>query len=187
MFKDVENLLVQLRRDNKSIGSIKISLQDILNKLVPEIEEVESLFYGEFCRKYGENSATAGFRQYQAQFQQDFPAADLDEARELLVCIKDLQKNLENPLLFANIFQSLLLVGPVGVGKTHSLVSFTKRRVEKGAWSLVLFGEDFGEQDAWKTIRAKLGFGNNIGREELFECLEAAATHSRVPSLGLLP
>ena len=104
-----------------------------------------------------------------------FPAADLDASRELLASIIDIENLLNSPLIQSYHACSFLLTGPAGAGKTHSIVSFARRRLNKGAHTLVLFGEDFDNADPWDVVRNKLGFGSDVGRDKLLSCLQTSA------------
>ncbi|NML45940.1 ATP-binding protein [Ramlibacter sp. G-1-2-2] len=151
------------------------------NALQPLMEAAEAMHYAEFCAKHGADKDTPGFRQWHASYQLDFPAANLDRSRDAQKAIAELRQALDSPAIQATRAQSLLLVGPAGIGKTHAIVSAAERRFAMGAYSLVLFGDDFDGPTPWEVIRSKLGFGSNVGRGELFECLDAAATAQGYP------
>lgn len=53
--------------------------------------------------------------------------------------------------------------------------------LRKAGFSLVVFGDDFGVVEPWEVIRSKLGFGSNMTRAELFECLNSCAEHTGLP------
>lgn len=61
--------------------------------------------------------------------------------------------------------------GPAGIGKTHSIVSAALRRLDLGGNSLVVFGDDFGRDEPWEVLRSKLGFGADVARSTLLQCL----------------
>lgn len=143
--------------------------------LQPLMEAAEAKHYAEFCAKHGADKDTPGFRQWHASYMVDFPAANLDRSRDAQKAITELVEALDSPAIQATRAQSLLLVGPAGIGKTHAIVSAAERRLALGAYSLVLFGDDFDGPTPWEVIRSKLGFGSNVGRDELFECLDTAA------------
>lgn len=174
----------QLITDLQSATSSK---RDILNKanldstfaLITELKPIcESAVQDQenhFHAKHGKDSDTPSFRQFHAEYMCDFPAGDLDSSRELLASIIKLEACLRSPLIHAFHASSFLLTGPTGSGKTHSIVSFAKRRLDLGAYSIVLFGEDFDNSEPWEAIRSKLGLGADIGREKLLACMQACA------------
>lgn len=143
--------------------------------LLPLMTSAEAKHYADFCAKHGVESDTPGFRQFHASYMVDFPAGNLDRSRDAQRAIDDLVDALNSPAIQASRAQSLLLVGPAGVGKTHAIVSAAERRLAQGGYSLVLFGDDFDGPLPWEVIRSKLGFGANVGRDDLFECLEASS------------
>ncbi len=149
--------------------------------LQPLMEAAEAKHYADFCAKHGADKDTPGFRQWHASYMVSFPAANLDRSRDAQKAITELVDALDSPAIQASRAQSLLLVGPAGIGKTHAIVSAAERRLTKGAYSLVLFGDDFDGPSPWEVIRSKLGFGANVGRDELFECLDAGGTAQGYP------
>lgn len=143
--------------------------------LKPLMAAAEGKHYADFCAKHGADKDTEGFRQFHASYMCDFPAADLDRSRDAQKAIANLVEALDSPAIQASRAQSLLLVGPAGIGKTHAIVSAAERRLLQGGYSLILFGDDFDGPSPWEVVRSKLGLGANVGRDELFECLEACS------------
>lgn len=153
------------------------SLSELHPLLVKAREAQEASFYA----KHGRERDTPGFRQFSAEYLCTFPAGDMDAARELEATSLRLSTVLASPAINAGTAHSLLLVGPAGIGKTHAIVSAALRRLAHGGHSLVVFGEDFGKDEPWEVIRSKLGFGAALGRQALFECLEACAESTGLP------
>lgn len=151
------------------------STLDIIRSLKPLCENAIRQQEKKFFAEHGEGSDTPSFRQFQAEYMCAFPAGNLDASRELLASIIDIEKSLNSPLIQSCHARSFLLTGPAGAGKTHSIVSFAKRRLDKGAHTLVLFGEDFDNAEPWDVVRSKLGFGSDVGRDKLLSCLQASA------------
>ncbi|MFD0706773.1 NACHT domain-containing protein [Photorhabdus akhurstii] len=155
--------------------TILCSTLDNINSLKPLCENAIKLQEKHFFSEHGEGSDTPSFRQFQAEYMCVFPAADLDSSRELLSSMIEIEETLSSPLVQSYHARSFLLTGPAGAGKTHSIVSFAKRRLDRGAHTLVLFGEDFDNAEPWDVVRSKLGFGSDIGRDKLLSCLQASA------------
>jgi len=153
----------------------------LLSELRPLLTEVRDAQEQDFYTKHGKNSDTPGFRQFHAEYMCSFPAGDMDAARKWEASCSRLQEALSSPELGAATTRSLLLVGPAGIGKTHAIVSAALRRVAYGGLSLIVFGDDFGKGEPWEVLRSKLGFGASVGREALFECLQACAEHTGLP------
>ncbi|MDF4968317.1 hypothetical protein P3573_07060 [Vibrio parahaemolyticus] len=155
--------------------TVRCSTIDIIKSLKPYCENAIKQQEKHFFAQHGEGSDTPSFRQFQAEYMCVFPAEHLDASRELLASIIDIENILTSPLVQSYHARSFLLTGPAGAGKTHSIVSFAKRRLDKGAHTLVLFGEDFDSAEPWDVVRSKLGFGSDVGRDKLLACLQASA------------
>ncbi|MEC6832008.1 hypothetical protein VXS06_09565 [Photobacterium toruni] len=169
--------------------TVLCSTLDTIKSLKPYCESAIKQQEQHFFATHGENSDTPSFRQFQAEYMCVFPAEHLDASRELLASILDIEKELYSPLIQSYHAHSFLLAGPAGAGKTHSIVSFAKRRLSKGAHTLVLFGEDFDTAEPWDVVRNKLGFGSDVGRDRLLSCLQASAqanNHSFVIAIDAL-
>lgn len=152
-------------------------LESTLPLLTRAREAQEEAFYS----KYGKEKDTPGFRQFHAEYMNSFPAGEMDAARKWEEQALRLQAVLTSAEISAATTRSLLLVGPAGIGKTHAIVSAGLRRLAHGGYSLVVFGDDFGNTEPWEVIRNKLGFGEDVGRTALLECLQAFGEHSGLP------
>jgi len=161
----------------KTVEEIISNIRDLLEHLISVRQEQEKQFF----EQYGTNSDTPNFRQFQAEYLCVFPAGNMDAAREWEKNFLQLNEALLCQEIGASTTGSLLLIGPAGIGKTHSIVNAAIRRFEKGGFSLVVFGDDFGVIEPWEVIRSKLGFGSNLTRAELFECLNSCAEHTGLP------
>ena len=150
-------------------------LLEAVNELKPYIKKVVMLQEESFISTHGNNSDNPSFRQYHAEWMCDFPAQNMDFSRELRESIYEIDKILNSPLIQSCFAHSFLMTGPAGSGKTHSLVSFAKRRIKLGGYTLVLFGEELDGTDPWSAVRDKLGFGSDVGRDKLLDCLQACA------------
>lgn len=167
--------------DGTAVANVPTGMLAAASALQPLVIAAEEKHYNDFCAKYGADKDIRGFRQWHAEYMCDFPAGNLDRARDAKKALAELKEVLGGPAIQATRAQSLLLVGPAGVGKTHAIVSAAERRLARGAHSVVLFGDDFEGTSPWEVIRSKLGFGGSVGRDELFECLEASGAMSGYP------
>ena len=77
----------------------------------------------------------------------------------------------------------MLLRGVAGIGKTHAIVDHALHRFRKGQVGFVFFGEDFSHQEPWQAITAKLGFGADVNRDELWDMIDTAGEASGRPAL----
>ncbi|WP_157779545.1 ATP-binding protein [Cupriavidus pauculus] len=185
--KEGEALFVQLMKEvREALANGKFEarlgmIESTASELLPLVESAEKLHYKQFCGDHGQENDTPGFRQWQAEYMVSFPAASLDFSRDAAKVVTALLELLRGATVRAGVARSLLLIGPAGVGKTHALVSAAERRLKNGAYSLLVFGDDFRGSEPWEVIRAKLGLSASIGRSELFECLSACANATDYP------
>lgn len=142
---------------------------------------LEQLLRAELLKQYGPSADTAGFRQYHAEYQVDFPMAPLDHLREFLAVLKQVECLAFQPEGQLPASTAMLLRGEAGIGKTHGIVDTALRRSEQGLRSVILFGEDFTAADPWNSIVAKLGFGSAVGRDSMLDALNAAGEASGFP------
>jgi hypothetical protein len=160
--------------DATNMGKMLASVLSLLSKAKKAQEQA-------FYDKYGEKSDTPTFRQFHAEWMCEFPAGEMDAVREWEEQAQAFQTALSSPEISAATARSLLLVGPAGIGKTHSIVSAALRRLDHGGNSLIVFGDDFRGDEPWEVIRSKLGFGTDVTRPTLFECLQACADDTDLP------
>jgi hypothetical protein len=113
-----------------------------------------------------------------AEYMVSFPAAILDDARDLLAALRAVAGYITGPAANLPASSIMLLHGPGGIGKTHAIVDHAISRAKRGLKSLVFFGEDFGHAEPWVTMATKLGFGPGVDRDQLFGMLDAAAEAS---------
>jgi hypothetical protein len=158
-------------------AAVKQGLSDVLPLLAKARDAQEQVFYA----KHGMKCDNPSFRQFHAEYMCDFPAGEMDAARKWEEMALRVQTALSSPEMGAATTHSLLLVGPAGIGKTHSIVSAALRRLARGGYSLIVFGDDFGRGEPWEVLRSKLGFGADIARAALFECLQTCAENTGLP------
>ena len=164
-----------------SVASASTEVKRELSTVLPLLERARAAQEQAFYDKHGRDRDTASFRQFHAEYMCAFPAGKMDAAREWEQALLALQSALASPEMGAATTRSLLLVGPAGIGKTHAIVSAARRRLTRGGYSLVVFGDDFGRGEPWEVIRSKFGFGADVGRAALFECMQACANNTGLP------
>ncbi len=154
--------------DISSVASDSAEVKEALTIVLPLLERARAAQEKAFYDKHGRDKDTPSFRQFHAEYMCAFPAGEMDAAREWEQAAKALQTALSSPEMGAATTRSLLLVGPAGIGKTHSIVSAARRRLARGGYSLIVFGDDFGRGEPWEVIRSKFGFGADVERTTLF-------------------
>jgi hypothetical protein len=152
-----------------------------LEELIPILDEAREAQEDAFILAHGKNKDTPGFRQFEAEYNVSFPAANLDWSRDFVSLCIDLIEVMNSQELGALTADSLLMIGPASIGKTHAILSAAYRRFAKGGMSLVAFGDNFKGAEPWEVLRTKMGFGADVGRESLFESFQALAAHSGLP------
>lgn len=174
------------------VGNLKLLKDDVtsdigevishsINTLLPLLKKVQGEQEALFNEKHGADKDTLTFRHFFAEFMVSFPAGDMDSARSFVDIVGQIQDDLASVECRAGSIHSLLLQGPAGIGKTHAIVSAALRRFELGGMSIIAFGEDFETGEPWEVLRSKVGFGANMGRDELYECFQACADNSGLP------
>lgn len=154
-----------------------------IEAVMPSLETVESHHLEKFRKAHGDNADSITFRQFHAEYMATFPAAELDFVRDVTKTLAGVLNLLAAPMFLANSASTMLMVGPAGIGKTHSLVSMAKRRLANGALTLVLFGDEFDTERPWEIIANRLSIAGPISRDTLYGALQAAAEHSGFPFL----
>ena len=149
-----------------------------LDELIEGLKECEAGFKDQLEAEHGEGADSPSFRQFSAEYQVSFPAANLDRVRETLNSLKDLHSGRLGQSLRAKGNRELLIYGPAGVGKTHAIVDNSIDRSRRQLRSILIYGEDFNDEYPWRTIVAKLGLDADIGRDELLAILDSAAEAS---------
>jgi hypothetical protein len=180
LLQNLSTFLTQVREAERPQQSVAQALQT-LSELQPILLTAKESQEAAFFQQHGPDKDTPSFRQFNAEYMCTFPAGSMDSARELFRLSQSINEILTSPKMSVTGGDSLLLVGPAGVGKTHAIVSAAYRRFAEGGMSLVVFGDDFGGGEPWEIMRSKLGFGGQIGRDALFQCLSASAEHAGLP------
>ena len=149
-----------------------------LDGLIESLKECEAGFKEHLEAEHGEGADSLGFRQFSAEYQVSFPAANLDRARKTLNTLSDLHSGRLGQSLKIMCVRELLVYGPAGVGKTHAIVDNSIDRSRRQLRSILIYGEDFNDENPWRTMVAKLGLDAGIGRDELLAILDSAAEAS---------
>lgn len=146
-----------------------------VDNVIQNLVKVEEIFFNGLIEKHGKNADTPQFRQFQAEYQCDFPTANLDITRDLLKYLYKIAAWINSPEFLLPVSQFMLLRGCAGVGKTHAIVDHALHINQTGQICLVFYGEDFIGDEPWKIIVNKLGLSNNISRNELWGMINSAA------------
>lgn len=126
--------------------------------------------------RFGKGAAgSQSFRQRRADIHADFPAAHLDESREVLRMLLDLQRWLAEPAVRAARERVLVLTGPAGIGKTHGLCDVAEKRRAAGLATILVAGGQFPpNQTIWASLSAALGLDGTWSRDVLLDALDVA-------------
>jgi hypothetical protein len=134
--------------------------------------------------KHGEGMAdSVGFRQLMAEYHVSFPAQHVDAARDVIAVLEELRDWLSKPESILSTSSAMLLLGPAGVGKTHSICAIALDRCKRGLRSVALLGQQFSHisGEPWERLRSALGFSADVSRDELFGILDVAGECTGYP------
>ena len=133
--------------------------------------------------EHGEGLADSeSFRQFMAEYQVSFPAAHVDLSRETIDLLSNLEIWLDKFGQISNV-SAALVVGPAGIGKTHSICDIALDRLRRGLKSIVLLGEQFSEGEPWEQIRQSLGLSGVLTRDKILGTLNVAGEVTGYPCI----
>lgn len=151
-----------------------------LNDSLVSLASLESQLSEDLEAQYGPGRADSpGFRQFKAEYEVSFPAANLDYVRETITACKDLLEWLRSPEGSLAFERAFVLTGAYGSGKTHGVYDAAHQRFGEGLLSCVIFGHAFrGAPDPWTRLSESLGLPLTLGMDGLLDALNAAAEAS---------
>jgi hypothetical protein len=158
------------------------AIRDAVSCALRAVQEAEGPLRDELEATHGEGTSTsASFRQFQAEYMLDFPAADLDQARDISEWLSSEREFLVSHVVDAIERHALLITGVAGAGKTHAICDVAKQRLAGGILSIVVLGEKLKEGAVFEQIRGILGLPGDLSRDALLAALDAAAESSGSP------
>jgi len=127
-------------------------------------------------------SDSPSFRQFMAEYECSFPAANLDDVRETMTATLHFLEWLRSPAGWPAFESAFLLLGVAGSGKTHGVCDAAVKRLNHGQLSVAAFGHEFrGDPDPWTRLRESLGLPTSLDREALLDTLNSAGEASGHP------
>lgn len=169
-------LLAQESETLNNVTSVFRQIIDELRDLVAGLDQLAEAKYGPGT------SGSINFRQFNADYLASFPLADLDYLKEGLAQIEDLNNWLNSPAGFLAGERTMILTGPAGSGKTHSICDVARGRQDQGFSSCIVFGHEFnGAPNLWSRLLEVLDLPGSLGREGLLDALSVAAEMSGFP------
>lgn len=156
-----------------------------LETLISRFADFELRLTSDFETTHGRGTADSkGFRQFMAEYQCSFPAANIDRTRDLLNALRGFYDWLSSPacsLAFSNVF---VLSGKAGSGKTHGICDASDRRASVTLHTCISFGHEFrGEPDPWTRLSENLDLPHTLGMNGILDALNAAGEASAYPLL----
>ena len=137
-----------------------------------------------FEQEHGEGSADSpGVRQWHAEYMCTFPAMHLDNAKDCMDCLDELERWTTSPFVSLRFTKGMILLGDAGVGKTHSICDAAVAGAEQGLRTIVVFGHRFAASDPWVQIRDLLGLDPELDRDGLLGLFNSAGQTSGAPLL----
>ncbi len=158
-------------------------LRTQLSRGLSIITELEGSLVEDFDARHGTGrSDSPSFRQFMAEYECSFPAANLDATREMITVTQQLLDWLRSPTGWSGFESVLLLLGAAGSGKTHGICDAAVKRLRENLLSIVVFGHEFnGEPDPWIRLRESLGLPSALSRDSLLDALNSAGEASGYP------
>lgn len=136
--------------------------------------------------RYGKGMAdSVVFRHHMAEYEARFPASHVDASRDVMGILEELRGWLRSPEAHLPLSSAMLLLGPAGIGKTHSVCAIANDRHERKLRSVLLLGERFNHitGEPWERMRSLVGLGSDFSEHELFEILDAAGECTGYPCI----
>jgi len=153
---------------------------DALEDTLARLASLESNLAADLEAKHGSGKADSpGFRQFMAEYNVSFPAANLDHTREAIEAFGDLRNWLVSGACSPAFEHAFILSGVAGSGKTHGVCDVATQRLPDGRLTSVAFGHQFkGEPNPWTRLAEELGLPLTLGRDGVLDALNAAAEAS---------
>ncbi|MDH4986916.1 hypothetical protein QEZ47_15530 [Aminobacter anthyllidis] len=159
----------------------RVTLHSLGVQTLPIAQALEGTLKTEFDSKYGAQSDTPGWRQFQAAYQVAFPAADLDRARSTCTLLSAIIAFADSSAARAAGSSILLMRGPAGIGKTHTTIDATKERLVTGRAAMAILGQEITGQDLWEVVARKLEISPTASKAEVIGVLAVYAEKTAAP------
>ena len=172
---------VSLQAAHEEISHLRS--MDLLGNVLSDLSSLESKLVADLEQKHGPGRVDSpGFRQWMAEYEASFPAANLDTVREARDAFRGLHDWLESPEGSLAYRRAFVLSGAWGVGKTHGVCDIACQRLEQQLLTCVIFGHQFGgEPDPWTRLTESLGLPITLGKDGILDALNSAAEASGRP------
>jgi len=183
--KEVEKLSNTLKEIEMIVANCKNKeIVSQLKKLIKSAKDMagslKERFKEEMERKHGKGTADSVlFRQFMAEYMVSFPTANYDLAKET---IEELNEIEEWTNLYRLMFEdTMLVVGPAGIGKTHAICDIALMRLEGDLKSIVLFGEHFTDEEPWEQVKKLLGLHSTLSKDDILTALDTLGESTGYP------
>ena len=186
--EDGQSLVARIQEILREVNSLSTSddpgiMRQCIKNISDSIDKLtamESRLYEKFEAEHGPGRADSpGFRQFKAEYEVSFPAANLDYIRETIKVFNDLLEWLQSPASLLAFERAFVLTGAAGTGKTYGVCDTAHQRFGAGLLSCVVFGHLFnGRPDPWTRFSESLTLPITLGMDGLLDALNAAAEAS---------
>jgi hypothetical protein len=156
-----------------------------VDKVVKNLYSLEKKLIEDLEIRHGAGTANSeGFRQYMAEYMCTFPAANLDDTRDIISSFNTLSNWFSSPQSFLAYEHVFVLSGVAGSGKTHGTCDISFSRLKANLFTCLVFGHQFrGEPDPWTRIKESLGLSLSISKDILLEIFDSIGEASGEPFL----
>ena len=159
-----------------------LELKRSLRSSSAELRSIETKLALDLDHRYGEGAwDSPSWRQYMAEWEVSFPAANLDSVRDVLSALDAFVNWLDSHEFTLGLEAAFVLTGVAGSGKTHGVCDVAHRRHQEGLRTCMFFGHQFSEgHSPWTKIGETLGLPA-LGRDELLDAMNSAGEASGAP------
>jgi len=179
---EIEQALIELSQ----LESIKDSFEWKIDALIEKTRESAAIcrpvLEADLRKKHGSVAiANPGWKQFMAEFNLSFPTHNLDTLDEITTFLDSLEEWTTVSGAKLSLETAALVTGEAGIGKTHAFCDAATDRHYRGLRSILVFGDQFGDDDPLNRMRKLLELDATVSAGQLLQSLDTAAEASGSP------
>lgn len=162
--------------------SVLLAVEAQLMNVIESLQRIEQELVSDLNEQYkGESWDNKRWRTFMREYMVSFPAAGLDNTREMLASVISLREFIKSPNIKLAAEKVFVLSGIGGSGKTHCICDISVQRLDNNLLSCIVFGDQFaGTPDEWTRFSEALGL-KNASTDQILDALNSAAEQSGKP------